>query len=193
MKLNVGHKLFLAVLLVVGLVIATMVGTASVSLRQGYSSLAEQLTLVAADERSAAVDRPGLNDESARRAAESSDADVGYLVFRVPSPGGDIEKALVDNSLRVLAFVGLGALFLSTISAWLLAAHFVWPLLKLGGAMHQLAAGNLTTRITCTRTDEFGALIRDFNRLGSALEQNEILRRRWSRRPRTNCGRLSQS
>ena len=75
--------------------------------------------------------------------------------------------------------VAVLALMVSMAAALLLARHFTSILRQVTLGTRRLASGEYSTRITGERQDEFGDLVRDFNRLAHALEQHENNRRLW--------------
>ncbi|MBS0892955.1 two-component system sensor histidine kinase BaeS [Tatumella sp. JGM130] len=74
------------------------------------------------------------------------------------------------------SIVGLITL-LAAIVAWLLARGLLAPVKRLVNGTHQLAAGQLNTRVEVTTGDELGQLARDFNQLAESLEKTETNRR----------------
>ena len=73
----------------------------------------------------------------------------------------------------------IGALttLLAAIVTWGLSRGLLAPVKRLVGGTHQLAAGQLATRVRVTSEDELGQLARDFNQLAESLEKNESNRR----------------
>lgn len=66
------------------------------------------------------------------------------------------------------------ALFVSGCVCYALTRHITGPILRLRAASQRLAAGDLTSRAeieNATRSDELGALVRDFNRMAGRIEQ----------------------
>ena len=66
---------------------------------------------------------------------------------------------------------------LAAIVTWRLSRGLLAPVKRLVSGTHQLAAGQLTTRVRVTSDDELGQLARDFNQLAESLEKNETNRR----------------
>jgi len=104
---------------------------------------------------------------------------VGQLGLVVAASANLIDQAFIDHSLRMLLIVSGIALFLSVVVSLWMAGHVKSILRKLTLATRRLASGEYTIRIESSRSDEFGDLVRDFNRLAHALEQHESNRRLW--------------
>jgi len=60
-----------------------------------------------------------------------------------------------------------------------LARRLVRPIKALAAATDRLAAGEFSTRVAVTSSDELGQLARGFNSLALTLEKNEQARRQW--------------
>ncbi|MBJ5895386.1 HAMP domain-containing protein, partial [Salmonella enterica subsp. enterica serovar Rissen] len=63
------------------------------------------------------------------------------------------------------------------LATFTLARSLLAPVKRLVEGTHKLAAGDFTTRVTPTSTDELGKLAQDFNQLASTLEKNQQMRR----------------
>ena len=72
--------------------------------------------------------------------------------------------------------VGLATL-LAALATFPLARGLLAPVKRLGEGTHRLAAGEVTTRVAATGSDELGKLAQDFNQLASTLERNQQMRR----------------
>jgi len=72
--------------------------------------------------------------------------------------------------------VGLATL-LAALATFPLARGLLAPVKRLVEGTHRLAAGDFTTRVTATGSDELGKLAQDFNQLASTLERNQQMRR----------------
>lgn len=66
---------------------------------------------------------------------------------------------------------------LAALATFTLARSLLAPVKRLVDGTHKLAAGDFTTRVTPTSTDELGKLAQDFNQLASTLEKNQQMRR----------------
>lgn len=60
---------------------------------------------------------------------------------------------------------------LAALATFTLARSLLAPVKRLVEGTHKLAAGDFTTRVTPTSTDELGKLAQDFNQLASTLEK----------------------
>lgn len=103
---------------------------------------------------------------------------VGYLAL-MPSPlvqDGLEERFLHRQMLMLLGIAALG-LGVSVVVAVLFGRALGRPILHLADVVRGLAGGALGRRASLAREDELGALARDLNQLGEALERNEKLRR----------------
>lgn len=81
---------------------------------------------------------------------------------------------VVHESHSLLLAVGLAVAV-----AWLFGRYIARPIEELLQGTQGLIEGKFETRIETTRTDEFGKLQRNFNRLGEVLTQHEEYRRQW--------------
>ena len=72
--------------------------------------------------------------------------------------------------------VGLATL-LAALATFPLARGLLAPVKRLVEGTHRLAAGDFTTRVAATGSDELGKLAQDFNQLASTLERNQQMRR----------------
>ncbi|ATF49008.1 two-component system sensor histidine kinase BaeS [Citrobacter freundii] len=66
---------------------------------------------------------------------------------------------------------------LAALATFTLARSLLAPVKRLVDGTHKLAAGDFTTRVAPTSTDELGKLAQDFNQLASTLEKNQQMRR----------------
>ena len=69
------------------------------------------------------------------------------------------------------------ATLLAALTTFPLARGLLAPVKRLVEGTHRLAAGDFTTRVTATGSDELGKLAQDFNQLASTLERNQQMRR----------------
>lgn len=104
---------------------------------------------------------------------------VGQLGLVVTAAATAMDRSFVDHSFEVVLIVAVLALIVSMLAALLLARHFTSILRQVTLGTRRLASGEYTARIAGERRDEFGDLVRDFNRLAHALEQHENNRRLW--------------
>lgn len=68
------------------------------------------------------------------------------------------------------------ATLLAALATFPLARGLLAPVKRLVEGTHRLAAGDFTTRVTATSSDELGRLAKDFNQLASTLERNQKMR-----------------
>ena len=104
---------------------------------------------------------------------------IGQLGVVVTAASSAMDQSFLDHSIEVVLVVAVGALLLSLLAALALARHFTSILRQVTLGTRRLASGEYATRIAGDRRDEFGELVRDFNRLAHALEQHENNRRLW--------------
>lgn len=69
------------------------------------------------------------------------------------------------------------ATLLAALATFPLARGLLAPVKRLVEGTHRLAAGDFSTRVTATSSDELGRLAQDFNQLASTLERNQQMRR----------------
>lgn len=137
--------------------------------------------------------------ETVYAAGTAERADIGGVLRRRLLDGEPLEKSHHNNSLYIsrLGETGLTSVFLRpevftedttksmysvillmTLAGLLLCIavaarmsnHLSWPIRVLNHAMHQLQEGNLDTRITSQRSDEFGQLSDSFNTMAKELK-----------------------
>jgi two-component system sensor histidine kinase BaeS len=104
---------------------------------------------------------------------------IGKLGIVVAASSSMIDQAFIDHSLYMLLIVASVAIVLSVLASLWMAAHLKSSLRQVTLAARRLASGEYSIRIETRRSDEFGDLVRDFNRLAHALEQHENNRRLW--------------
>lgn len=103
---------------------------------------------------------------------------VGWIITTPPerlTRNADINFARQQRrtSWLIMALTTL----LAAIITLLLSRSMLAPVKRLIHAMHQLAAGEFSTRVPVNRRDELGKLGQDFNQLAITLEKNEHIRR----------------
>lgn len=83
-------------------------------------------------------------------------------------------EVFTENTTRslysVMVLMTLAGLLLCVAVAARMSNHLSWPIRVLNHAMHQLQEGNLDTRITSQRSDEFGQLSDSFNTMAKELK-----------------------
>ncbi len=123
--------------------------------------------------------RATANDTVVTRVLMSEQKPVGQLGLVVTSAASAMDRSFVDHSIEMVLIVAALAFVVSMLAALLLARHFTSILRQVTLGTRRLASGEYTARIVGERHDEFGDLVRDFNRLAHALEQHENNRRLW--------------
>jgi two-component system sensor histidine kinase BaeS len=123
--------------------------------------------------------RAAANDTVVVRVLMNEQKVVGQLGLVVTAAASAMDRSFVDHSIEMVLIVAVLALVVSMLAALLLARHFTSILRQITLGTRRLASGEYTTRIVGERHDEFGDLVRDFNRLAHALEQHENNRRLW--------------
>ena len=104
---------------------------------------------------------------------------IGQLGIVVTASSSVIDQAFIDHSLQMLFIVAGVAFLLSVLASLWMAGHVKSILRQITLAARRLASGEYSIRVESARSDEFGDLVRDFNRLAHALEQHESNRRLW--------------
>ena len=123
--------------------------------------------------------RATATDTVVTRALMNEQKMVGQLGLVVTAAANGMDRSFVDHSIEMVLIVAVLALVVSMLAALLLARHFTSILRLVTLGTRRLASGEYTARIAGERRDEFGDLVRDFNRLAHALEQHENNRRLW--------------
>ncbi len=83
----------------------------------------------------------------------------------------------VDSVHRYLVWALAGAIALAIGLSYLINRRVLGPLTRMTANTREIAAGDFTTRIPVTTTDEVGQLAKAFNRMAENLEKIERLRR----------------
>jgi two-component system sensor histidine kinase BaeS len=103
---------------------------------------------------------------------------VGWLVAPLPEHmPDDADRRFQAQQIEASWIIGCLSVLLAALVSVCLARIFLAPLRRLGRATRHLAAGDYSTRVQVSSTDELGRLAEDFNRLALSLERNEALRR----------------
>ena len=102
--------------------------------------------------------------------------EIGRLDVRLLNPLKDDYFISSSNRFLAVSLAILGVVaFLVSLAA---SRRLARPVLELSSAAGDIAAGDLTRRVTVTNSDEIGKLGDAFNRMAEALEAQEKLRRR---------------
>jgi two-component system sensor histidine kinase BaeS len=123
--------------------------------------------------------RATATDTVVTRVLMNEQKPVGQLGLVVTAASSAMDRSFVDHSIEMVLIVAVLAFVVSMLAALLLARHFTSILRQVTLGTRRLASGEYTARIVGERRDEFGDLVRDFNRLAHALEQHENNRRLW--------------
>lgn len=102
---------------------------------------------------------------------------IGYHPLQELTEQADIE--FTHSQFKMLSLGAILITLLALILLWPLANHFLTPIRQLNLAMHRLAKGDLTGRLSVKRKDELGQLQRDFNYLATTLEAAQNSRNQW--------------
>lgn len=105
---------------------------------------------------------------------------IGYLgIYRRQRLTEKVDVDFADHLQRAFWAIGLLALPVTGILAFLFARHLGRPIQALRDGARQLTAGNYALRMKADGRDELADLTRDFNRLAERLQQNEASRKQW--------------
>ncbi|MBA3016482.1 MAG: HAMP domain-containing protein [Proteobacteria bacterium] len=89
------------------------------------------------------------------------------------------ELRFLKEQKLTLGLVALTVVLVAAALAFPLAGRLVRPIKTLTLAARKMAAGEFTTRVEVTSSDELGQLAQDFNLLALTLDKNEKTRRQW--------------
>lgn len=105
---------------------------------------------------------------------------IGYLgIHRRQRLTEKVDVEFSERLQRTLWLIGLLALPITGILAFLLARHLGKPIQALRKGTRQLTDGNYALRMKLQGRDELALLTRDFNKLAERLQQNEDSRKQW--------------
>ena len=108
------------------------------------------------------------------------DSVVGKLrLGPMPQINGATDVAFAHAQTRSAAIAGAAILIGALLFSFVLARWLLAPVRALTSGTRALAAGDFGKRIDAQRSDELGALSRDFNHLAATLEQARDARRKW--------------
>ena len=113
-------------------------------------------------------------------AALGDDKPIGWFGFSTDQRqvGGANALFLRDQLLALLA-TSVVALLLSALAAYWLARLILKPVRKLADAGDRLSEGDYSIRLDEDRSDELGALLKQFNRLAESLDTRDKVERKW--------------
>lgn len=130
------------------------------------------------EQRRLVVGNPQAAASTALRPIRVDGRTVGWLAaqpFAEVTVAADVR--FQQRQLHALWLVGVLAALMAAAVAYGLARLFLAPVRRMTRAAAQLAAGDYSTRVRVSTTDEIGALAEDFNRLAVALDKTERMRR----------------
>ena len=89
------------------------------------------------------------------------------------------DALFLRDQLIALAATLMLALIISGIAAYFLSRQLLKPVRKLAAAGDKLSSGDYSMRLDDSRTDELGALLKQFNRLAENLDKRDKVERKW--------------
>lgn len=105
---------------------------------------------------------------------------VGQLLLApLPRLRSDLDLEFARQQRQQMAVIALVVLLAALALAWALSRWLLRPVRELAAGTHALSTGDFTARIPGTRSDELGALAKDFNALAETLERHRDARRQW--------------
>ncbi len=123
---------------------------------------------------------PHVSSDAAELPVTLDGTTIGTLrLGAIPQISGATDVAFARAHTRSAAIAGAAILIGALIFSFVLARWLLAPVRALTSGTRALAAGDFARRIDATRSDELGALSRDFNHLAATLEQSREARRRW--------------
>ena len=126
------------------------------------------------------VGNPHMSKNVAELPITLNDKLIGNLrLGAVPQISGATDIAFAHTQTRSAAIAGAAILIGALLFSFILARWLLAPVRSLASGTRALAAGDFSRRIDAQRSDELGALSRDFNHLAATLEQSRDARRRW--------------
>ena len=100
------------------------------------------------------------------------------LVKPIPVPD-DVDARFLVAQYTGIAGVAVALLLLALAGAWWVASRWVRPLLEVQKATGRIARGEFGYRLSHSRSDEIGDVMRNVNDMAEGLAQLESARRRW--------------
>jgi two-component system, OmpR family, sensor histidine kinase BaeS len=105
---------------------------------------------------------------------------VGWLGLKNEDSLSDpLDLAFLKQQAQAFYIVGVLALVLAAVVAFLLSRHLLSPVKQLIKGTRSLTSRKFDTRINVNSSDELGQLAGDFNQMARTLEQYEHLRQQW--------------
>ncbi len=103
---------------------------------------------------------------------------VVRLLKPIPVPD-DVDARFLVAQYTGIAGVAVALLLLALAGAWWVASRWVRPLLEVQEATGLIARGEFAYRLSDSRSDEIGDVMRNVNAMAEGLAQLESARRRW--------------
>ncbi len=107
------------------------------------------------------------------------DANQTLLGSITVSNGPAYGTEIIDGMTWALIGAGAAAVVLAAVVGWFMSRTITAPLLVLSRATAQMANGELSTRISTNRADEFGVLAHSFDEMAQRVEATVIALRRF--------------
>ena len=105
---------------------------------------------------------------------------IGRLLLApLPRLRSDIDLNFARQQRQQMAVIALIVLLSALALAWALSRWLLHPVRELAAGTRALSAGDFSARIPASRSDELGALAKDFNALAATLEHHRDARRQW--------------
>lgn len=161
----------------------TMIAGAGAGVELGPVSASYKNGLVSIDTRGRAAGTQSgmlvtLKGSPVREIRTADGGAATVLVAPMPRPDRDQPAAQFLGSVdRRLLVVTAAVALLALVVTFGLARRIVGPIAELRDAARDLAAGQLSRRVTARGADELAELARGFNQMASELERQEMLRR----------------
>ena len=123
---------------------------------------------------------PHVPTSAASLPIQVADKTVGTLrLAPMPQLSDASDLAFAQSQLHSALVAGAAVLIGALLLAFALARWLLAPVRALTAGTHALSAGDFSQRIGSRRSDELGALSRDFDQLAATLEQHRDARRQW--------------
>lgn len=129
-------------------------------------------------DRKLVIGNPHMGPNAILRPIVVDGVTVGWLAllpFREATLAADVR--FQQQQFRATWIVGGLAALVAALVAYGMARVFLAPVRRMARGAARLAAGDYSTRVRVSATDEIGALAEDFNHLAVTLEKNEHMRR----------------
>lgn len=105
---------------------------------------------------------------------------IGSLLLApLPRLRSDLDLDFARQQRQQMAVIALIVLLSALALAWALSRWLLNPIRELAAGTQALSAGDFAARIPANRSDELGALAKDFNALAATLEHHRDARRQW--------------